>query len=121
MLGSMAHANGNGNGHASDDELARQALRDVLKSRKAGTRVKTAAARNLLRLNGSFQPPSPPDEEQPEDPMRDLDLQLEAWRALKGRGKRNAWREWLEAVEEFEDGVLSLDELEALLHELRAA
>lgn len=109
------------NGRVSDEELARQALRDVLATKKAGTRVKTSAALTLLRATGSVRARDDRqvdrDGEAP-DPMRDLDLAEQARQRLKLRGKHKAWREWTAAWLRWEEGIVSLDELEGLLNTL---
>lgn len=110
----MARTNGK-NGNSGDDELARQALREVLQSPKAGTRVRTSAARNLLRANGAFVDKKAAGGEA-EDPMRDLQLCEDARQALQLKGRRKAWSRWRRAYEQGSD----LDELEALLRELAA-
>jgi hypothetical protein len=119
ILGGMAARNGKSgaNGHDADEDLARQALRDVLSSKKAGTRVKTSAALTLLRATGAVRARDGEvqvDEDAP-DPMRDLDL-MERARQLQLRGRRSG--EWNRAWLMYEEGVLSLDDLEALLDKL---
>jgi hypothetical protein len=114
MLLAMAARNGR-NGRDADEELARQALREVLASKKAGTRVKTSAALTLLRASGAVRARDGEVQAEAEapDPMRDLDL-AERARRLRGRKAQQWWAAWYR----WEEGLLSLDDLEALLHEL---